>query len=504
MSIQKNYTPVANRKEPLASRKMSLFHSALLFMILIAMLVSACSGDGGTSSQSRTVQGWLELGENLLLKSKYDQAIDAFQKVFDIEPNNIPARIGKAKAYIELGKFDEAKGVLLRVLELDQANRESNDLLASLSVGAGSETTDNTGTDPVEAVEGEVNLFVNGVLSIKDDSSKWGYIDKTGEYVIKPQFIETGGFSANGLAAAIERFKWGYIDKTGRFVIEEQFGYAKPFSANGLAAVKVDGKDGKWGYIDKTGAFVIDPQFDQAKSFSYNGLATVDVDGKCGFIDGTGRIVINPQFRYAYSFSAHGPTPVCVEGKAKWGYIDKTGAFVIDPQYTKALPFASNGLAPVMVLGQFDLLLGYINDADKYVIEPHYTSEPEMFSDNGLTGVEVDGKWGYIDESGAFAIEPQFDEIRPFSPFKSCGLAGVSVDGKWGIIDENGKFVVNPQYDNVVSMCSTDGYLVVTKNGKWGVVDREGKEVIPCQFLRIGFPTKLLPSSSQRNKWEND
>ena len=117
MNNQNTINSVVNRNESLASKKKSLFRSALLFVILIAMLVSACGGgDTGTSSQPKTVQGWLDLGEELFLKNKYEQAIDAFQKVFDIEPDNIPARIGKAKAYIELGKFDEARGVLLHGL----------------------------------------------------------------------------------------------------------------------------------------------------------------------------------------------------------------------------------------------------------------------------------------------------------------------------------------------------------------------------------------------------
>ena len=46
--------------------------------------------------------------------------------------------------------------------------------------------------------------------------------------------------------------KWGYIDKTGKFVIEPKFEGAYPFS-EGLAMVKV-GK--AVGYIDKTGRYI--------------------------------------------------------------------------------------------------------------------------------------------------------------------------------------------------------------------------------------------------------
>ena len=49
-------------------------------------------------------------------------------------------------------------------------------------------------------------------------------------------------------------------DKTGKFVINPQFDNAASFS-DGLARVEVGNK---WGYIDKTGKFEINPQFDDA------------------------------------------------------------------------------------------------------------------------------------------------------------------------------------------------------------------------------------------------
>jgi hypothetical protein len=48
--------------------------------------------------------------------------------------------------------------------------------------------------------------------------------------------------------------KWGYIDRTGKFIIRPQFDEALNMEfSNGLARVKIDGK---WGYINKTGKFV--------------------------------------------------------------------------------------------------------------------------------------------------------------------------------------------------------------------------------------------------------
>ena len=87
------------------------------------------------------------------------------------------------------------------------------------------------------------------------------------------------------------------------------------------------------------------------------------------------------------------------------------------------------------------------------VINPTFESA-EVFSE-GLAGVCVgrgcyytrpsdkpkeDGKWGFIDKTGAMVILPQFGYVSTFHE----GLAAVAVGGKWGYIDKTGKFVNQP------------------------------------------------------------
>ncbi len=63
---------------------------------------------------------------------------------------------------------------------------------------------------------------------------------------------------------------------------------------------------------------------------------------------------------------------------------------------------------------------------------------------NGLISVESNGKWGYIDKNGKYAINPQFDVSLCFIG----KVALIRSAKKVGLIDKNGKYIVNPQFDD--------------------------------------------------------
>lgn len=295
----------------------------------------------------------------------------------------------------------------------------------------------------------------------------WGYSDRNGMVVIKPQFA-MGGFFDHGTAEvwrndngqkhlidargnvikdrnfASDHFseglipvkiedKYGYEDEHGKMVIFHRFEYAGDFS-EGLAAVKIGDK---WGYINPEGNFVIKPQFDDAKSFS-EGLAVIRLYGTLlrkeralhtlsgyeeardyGFINKAGVVQVLPAFDVAGDFS-HGLAPVCngVLKEKKCGYIDTNGKIAIELKFDQANSF-SEGLASVKI----GLKFGYIDTAGSVVIAPIFETALDFqgglaFAAVGMTtfrwgrrGVTVvtgtfHGKQGYIDKSGRFASKP--------------------------------------------------------------------------------------------------
>ncbi len=123
--------------------------------------------------------------------------------------------------------------------------------------------------------------------------------------------------------------KYGYRDRSGEFVIPPQFDYAGEFS-EGLAVVGLGRFPAtKWGYINLQGQVVIPAQFDGAHDFA-EGMAAVSVGGKLGYIDRAGKLAVPPQFDEAQKFSG-GRARVRII-KSGYGYINKQGEFVVPLQ----------------------------------------------------------------------------------------------------------------------------------------------------------------------------
>ena len=374
----------------------------------------------------------------------------------------------------------------------------------------------------------------DGLCIVRDyKTNKCGFINKKGEYVIKPEFDEVDEFS-EGLARVKVDGKYGYIDYNGKMVVEPSFVLAKQYFSNGLAGVYIDTvewqqwKDGKHlcyakkvGFIDKTGRYVIKPQYDNAGNFRH-GLAWIEIGGKCGFIDKAGNMVVEPQFDWRpeykngfYIVSKHRNyyyglvdttgkiifepqsfvEPIFCEGYAQistdekfngfgylrpsnYGYIDKTGKIVIEPQFDFSQDFC-NGFA--QVYDRTSELYGFINRKGDLVI-PYQFKEAEDFSENGLAAVRLNDKWGYIDTTGKFVIEPKFQYAGSFRN----GMAQVKViinDEKWECIDTTGKTVPAP--DCYACGYFENGFATFRKNGKVGIIDTTGKIIIEPKYDEI-------------------
>jgi hypothetical protein len=216
------------------------------------------------------------------------------------------------------------------------------------------------------------------------------------------------------------------------------------------------------GFIDESGNMVIPPRFYTARDFS-EGLAYVSGPEFRGFIDLQGKPVIEigqqgrPVFEtVASTKDFHEGLAAVSSEKGLWGYIDRSGKLVIQKQYGFADDF-SEGLAGVVV----DRKFGFINQKGEMVISPRFTPRQGDYAWSGIVATsrfseglapvtttidfETNKTYGYINPKGDFVIAPQFLAAQLFSE----GLALVvkmepitNVVTRAGWIDKSGQWVV--------------------------------------------------------------
>lgn len=243
-------------------------------------------------------------------------------------------------------------------------------------------------------------VFQEGIAWVVSDNTAPSAIDKNGETKFVLKEAEEVRLFSEGLAAFSKvdsTAKWGFVDKSGNQVINPQFIDVGNFS-DGKCAVR--NKDGKWGYIDKSGKIIINYQFDNANRF-VNDKAVVSLDEKAGVIDGNGKYLVNPQFQHIYLDNDR----YLISQDDKYGWCDKEGKFIINPQFDDANFFGSSKLASVKIGDKF----GYIDEEGKITINSQFDEASQFIGD--LAIVKTGDKYGLIDINGKYIINPQFEGI---------------------------------------------------------------------------------------------
>lgn len=103
-------------------------------------------------------------------------------------------------------------------------------------------------------------------------------------------------------------------------------------------------------------------------------------------------------------------------------------------------------------------------------------SRAPRFSDERAP-VRINGKYGYIDRSGAVVIPAIYEDAQPFAE----DVAAVFVSGRWSYIDTRGRVKFSVSYPYVYPF-SEGRARVRTNSYDWGYIDLWGAEVIPLKY----------------------
>lgn len=155
------------------------------------------------------------------------------------------------------------------------------------------------------------------------------------------------------------------------------------------------------------------------------------------------------------------------------------------------------------------------------------------------------GKFGYTDESGAYVIQPQYDDAQPFFQGKAIVRKGnnfglineqnqlvlpikynvispvddntfmVAVDGKirdghlyeekYGFVTSSGEVIIKPEYIEMSPFNQFGLALIRHKNGKCGFIDTNYRFVVPVEFDFSGsFNDKGVTWLNKGGRPDND
>jgi hypothetical protein len=188
-------------------------------------------------------------------------------------------------------------------------------------------------------------------------------------------------------------------------------------------------------------------------------------------------------------------------------FMDISGSIVKFVNIDRASSF-SDGLAAA--LDRITQKWGFINTKGEFVIPPTYEKSyvPYLrpFSDDRAL-IVMHGKYGFLDRTGAFAIEAKFLEAIPFQD----GAARVVIEGpcrvslptcafpggdfvvpedsvklktvphcKYAFIDKTGRTMSDQRFDDAKDF--SEGLAAVKINGKWGFIDKTGALIVKAVF----------------------
>jgi hypothetical protein len=348
---------------------------------------------------------------------------------------------------------------------------------------------------------------------------RYGFIDRSGQFVIEPKFKAAGCFKG-GLAPVITDQGQAYIDKAGRLV-------TKP-------GEYITGHDTN---CDDAWPDYAEGLHQVGRDFKVSGAKNNDIKSYTGYVNTQGKLVIPLAPYYAEDFSdgmARISTHIDVSQeeleeskrrndatvRERYGYIDTTGKMVIPPQFDRAEAFRW-GIAKVgvkhLVVDPKDPIrpgekkavfyYGFIDKQGRYLIEPTLTdvqitcniAEKLVKNSQSLMGKDaltmdspaIKKLCGSTADLERF--RDGFEAVdEPMPPSSNSDQLLVNRAGKvlFPGIRSN-----SPVKYQRVSRGINEGLAIIQNNDRYGLkcyIDNQGNFVIPCKFKKARVFTEGL------------
>jgi hypothetical protein len=255
--------------------------------------------------------------------------------------------------------------------------------------------------------------FVNGLAPFYDKKTeKFGYIDKSGKYVITPRFIAANSFH-EGLALVRVEKVFRFIDVAGNFAFQGSYDKANSFSCGKAVCA-----------YNKTEQDTAGMSWHKSNTMIINRKGEI-ISGMLGFL------IVNDFHENIATIIDLGQYIMTSRGA---NFFDSTFN-VMSKTFVQETGYFSEGLAPFKI----NDLWGFVDTKLNIIVQPKYQNAYSFSC--GLAPVKKDGEWGYINRNDTFIIKPQFDTCFQF--MNGLAYAKSSENGFYieGYIDSTGKFL---------------------------------------------------------------
>jgi hypothetical protein len=346
------------------------------------------------------------------------------------------------------------------------------------------------------------NLFAqHSILLPIEVNNKYGYIDTSGEMVIKPQFDLGFFFHENGTAFVMnyEKKNKRYFminasgNQIGKEIYEEYDFYYRVNKVTG-AIVK---KNGKYGIIDSLSNELVPFIYDKIDGFR-SGIAIAIKNNQKGYLDSTLQFTSLDQYRSIYNMSLGFIAVVPYDQpdtlfKQIWIYNTQTKKVELGPY--EDINHHKNFCYGVLTLYQRGGRNVIINTKGEEIFSPRKNYHIyNTWTDSVFIVSEFrdNGRIGLIDKHGNFLIKPtkKFEDLQNFKIVDNRLIGEFviknSVGKKWyGIVSATGEIIIDAIFENLIILDKEK--LKVKKNNKWGIYDWMENEIVPCIYDEIYF-----------------
>lgn len=273
--------------------------------------------------------------------------------------------------------------------------------------------------------------------------------------------------------------KFGYKNKEGKIVIKPQYHSAREFN-EGLARVQ---KGGGVRFIDKKGKTVLNLiRYEKVGEF-INGYVEVNFyrselkrNLQTRYIDRNGKIYKeNPRLKEKEKLIASGYLLVKNKERSFYSYFaDKTTKKRVSVDFSHISP-PKEGIQ----LFRSDVKVGFMDADSKQEISPIRYEDANSFYD-GMAAVQQDGLWGYIDTKGNMRIQPQFHYIH--TEWEDEKVLVQEGDHLF-YINKSGQKTSGPHF-SFDNKSLEEAYELYNENGLWGL-KYNNQIVTPANYDRI-------------------